>query len=207
MGREASCRCKWGSEETDVKVLLETHELLFKGGLKRKVALSDLQDVSVLDERLCFQVGEDRVALHLGAQVAGRWAKAIAEPPSLAKKLGVSGQTQIATVGVIDDENLRTALAEGISTRPSAAELLFAVVRTSDELKSVLKGCESELANGSPLWVIYPKGRGKDLGEAYIRTTLRDRGMIDTKVASVSDGLTALRFSKRGSKKLLAKAD
>jgi len=41
------------------------------------------------------------------------------------------------------------------------------------------------------------KGPGKLIGETEIRTLLRQEGFIDTKVASVSASLTALRFIKQ----------
>jgi hypothetical protein len=45
---------------------------------------------------------------------------------------------------------------------------------------------------------MYPKGAGKPIGETEIRETLRRAGWMDTKVASVSATLTALRFNARG---------
>ena len=62
-------------------------------------------------------------------------------------------------------------------------------LRTLDDSRGFLDG-------GIPIWMVYPKGAGCSLGETAIRTTLRQRGLRDTKVASVSAMLTALRFFK-----------
>jgi hypothetical protein len=45
MGREATCHCKWGDEEGDCKVLLETGELILRLGIRRRVPLSSLAGV------------------------------------------------------------------------------------------------------------------------------------------------------------------
>jgi hypothetical protein len=44
--------------------------------------------------------------------------------------------------------------------------------------------------------VVYTKGRGAPLGETAVRAALRERGLIDLKVASVSAALTALKFAR-----------
>jgi hypothetical protein len=50
-----------------------------------------------------------------------------------------------------------------------------------------------------PIWMVYAKGPGHPLNESAIRSYLRTNGMMDTKVASVSSELTALRFTIRKS--------
>jgi hypothetical protein len=58
-----------------------------------------------------------------------------------------------------------------------------------------MKQANSHAVRGVPLWIIYPKG--EKTSESSVRNSLRSRGFIDTKVASVSAKLTALRFLKR----------
>src|SRR4051794_12231474 len=106
MGREASCHCRWGTEEANVVALLETHELILRGGMRRKVALSSIHDLSVNEESLTFRVDSDRVELELGKQAAGRWARAIAEPPSLASKLGILNRRHVKVLGQVEDDAL-----------------------------------------------------------------------------------------------------
>jgi hypothetical protein len=100
MGREATCRCKWGAEEADCKVLLETGELILRLGMRRRVPWAEMSAVSVLDSKLHFKVGPDRVELNLGPEVAQRWAKVIASPlPTLAHKLCISTTTKLFVIG------------------------------------------------------------------------------------------------------------
>jgi len=201
MGREANCRCRWAAESADCKVLLESHELIVRGpsGLfHRRVLIASLTEVKVHDSELRFRAGEDRVALNLGSEQAQRWARAITTPPpTLAVKLGISAASHLALIGELDAEELQIAIAEAASTDGNDANLILAKVRTSMDLNYVLD-TYSAYTGKPPVWIVYAKGSGKPLTESDIRDTMRHEGFIDTKIASVSLALTALRFIKRG---------
>ena len=110
MGREATCHCKWGSEEGDCKVLLEGRELILRSGIRRRVALSAVSSVAARGANLVFTVGQEKVALCLGVVAAPHWAKAIQAPPlSLAGKLGISRATRLSVVGNIESDELNEA--------------------------------------------------------------------------------------------------
>jgi hypothetical protein len=70
-------------------------------------------------------------------------------------------------------------------------------VDTPESLQTALDQAMKQLLTGIPIWFVYPKGPGHPLNETAIRTLLRSNGMMDTKVASVSAKLTALRFNLR----------
>lgn len=196
MGREASCQCTWAEEAGACKVLLESRELIVRGAIRRRVLVSSLADVTAKGEQLVFRVGQDKVTFHLGAELAQRWAKAIATPPpSLAKKLGISPASQLLLIGQVEDNELKAAIAEAGTTDGKEVDLILACVKTPAELDRALKQCSASAR--SSVWIIYPKGPGKQLGESAIREQLHSRGFIDTKVASVSATLTALRFARR----------
>ena len=196
MGREAICQCRWASDAAVCKVLLESRELIVRGAIRRRVPLSALGDVSVKADQLTFRVGQENIALTLGSAVAQRWAEAIATPPpSLAKKLGISRTSNVLLIGDADGE-LKAALAEAGAVDGNKVNLILACVETPAELDRALEQCAADAAN-SPLWIIYPKGTGHKLGEPAVLETLRSHGFMDTKVASVSTKLTALRFVKR----------
>ena len=197
MGREASCRCQWEGEEADVKALLETEELILRGAIRRNIPFSAIRDLEVDGEGLTFRVGTDRVALKLGSPAAARWARAIAEPPSLASKLGIANGKRVRTLGSFADEALNVALSQATPAQDGQPELILLLARTPKELDDLLTRCEGEVTSGASIWVLYPKGKGKALAESHVRDTLRARGMVDTKVASVSAELTGLRFSHR----------
>jgi hypothetical protein len=196
MGREATCHCKWGAEEADCKVLLETGELVLRLGRRRRVPWSEMSAVSARENKLHFKVGPDCVELNLGPEVAQRWAKVIASPlPTLAHKLGISSTTKLSVIGKVKSEELKAAIAEGSLARGKDADLILICVNSQLELDRYLAG----KTYSKPLWIIYPKGPTSEVKESAVRTLLRSQGFIDTKVASVSADRTALRFVSRPS--------
>src|ERR1700733_6010891 len=196
MGREATCHCKWGADEGDCKVLLEGSDLILRSGLRRRVSLSAMSDVAAAGSKLVFTVGQDHVELGLGPEAAQRWAKAIqTPPPSLAGKLGISRTTRLAVVGKIQSEELEEAVSEAAPAKGKDADLVLLCVNSQSELQQYF----AVETYTSPLWVVYPKGANSEVKESDLRDLLRGRGFIDTKVASVSARLTALRFAKRKS--------
>jgi hypothetical protein len=197
MGREAVCTCDWAGTVAEVKALLETGELILRGEIRRRVPFGEIKNVKVRADCLCFTVGREAVQLVLGAAVAGKWAAAITSPPaSLARKLGITDKTTVRTIGEIEDENLKSALAESARISAKDADLIVACVDTPASLHSALKQASAAVAMGVPIWVVYAKGPGHPLNETEVRDFLRSNGLMDTKVASVSSALTALRFSK-----------
>jgi hypothetical protein len=196
MGREATCHCKWGREEGDCKVLLEGRELILRSGIRRRVSLSAMSSIVARGSNLVFTVGQDQVELRLGVEAAQRWAKAIqTPPPSLAGKLGISRTTRLSVVGNIESDELKEALAEAAPASGKEVDLVLLCVNSQSELQQYL----AAKTYTSPLWIVYPKGANSEVKESSLRDLLRSRGFVDTKVASVSARLTALRFVERKS--------
>ena len=198
MGREAICRCKWGGVTAQVKALLETQELILRGELRKRVPFAELKSIEAKGERLCFTVAGERVELALGNDYATKWAAAIlAGPKPLAKKLGITSETAVRVIGEPGDETLNEALAQAAQILARNATLIVACVETPAELASALKKSGEQLAAGVPIWLVYPKGKGHPLNESMIRDAVLSMGLVDTKVAAVSDRLTAIRFNLR----------
>jgi hypothetical protein len=152
--------------------------------------------VAALGSKLVFKVGRDQVELHLGPEAAQRWAKAIAAPlPDLASKLGISPTTRLSVVGDVGGKELKAALAQGTAARGKEVDLTLICANTQSEVDQYFAG---QTLSG-PLWIVYPKGADSQVKESQVRDLLRSRGFIDTKVASVSAKLTAIRFVKRKS--------
>jgi hypothetical protein len=178
-----------------VKVLLESGEIVFRGAIRKRLSLSEVRNVKVVADRLCFTAGREPVQLFLGSDAAGKWAKAISKPaPSLARKLGITNSTIVRTIGSIEDRALQSALDEAGRISAKDAGLIVAYVDTHESLHATLQVAKPQLLKDVPIWIVYAKGPGHPLDEAAIRSLLRDKKMMDTKVASVSAKLTALRF-------------
>ena len=199
MGREARCAASWGSRSGEVTALLETTEVLVRGAFRASAPRASVRDVQVVGDTLRFRAGKDRVALVLGA-AAPRWAAALAKPPpSLAVKLGIAPETRVLIDGEVDDAALAEALAEAGSAnaKPHDVDLIVARVDDADALAEVAARHDRRLASGVPMWVVYTKGKAAPLGETAVIAMLRERGLIDLKVAAVSATLTALKFARR----------
>jgi hypothetical protein len=196
MGREARCACRWGDHEGHVTALLESNELIVRGAVRKRAALDALREISAHDDKLAFMVGGERIELMLGAARARRWANAIAAPrPTLARKLGITPSTRLSITGTIDDDGLSDAVATAATVTASLGAADLAIVRT-DDIDVLAKWVDStkSIESLAPAWVVYIKGRAAPLGERGVRDVMRDSGFVDTKVAAVSERLTALRF-------------
>jgi hypothetical protein len=197
MGREAVCLCDWAGNAVEVKAVLEGGEIVLRGALRKRVPFSEIKNVKAEAGRLRFTAAGDCVDLHLGA-AAEKWAAAITTPPpSLAHKLGMTDKTIVRVIGQVCDEALNEAIAQSAGISNQDTSLMVACVDSPDSLDAALRAAKPQLLKGVPLWMVYAKGPGHAIDETAIRTLLRENGLIDTKVASVSAKYTALRFIHR----------
>lgn len=197
MGREANCSCTWGRESGVCKVLLEPPDIILRGEVRRKAAIASLTQLRLEREALCFSASGQPVELALGAVQSERWLKALRAPATtLAAKLAIKPGTLVCVLGEPEDPALEEAIACGALASAREADLLIAVVREADALHKAF-GQWARCPQQPPIWIVYPKGRNQSINESEIRSILRGNGLIDTKVASVSAVLTALRFVHR----------
>src|ERR1700677_3131664 len=196
MGLEAKCRCRWNGASGEVKAILEAHELILRGQVKRRFPLADLSDLRTIGDELHFKNSAGEFALELGADRARRWAAKIATPPfSLAKKLGVAPTSKVMLIGPIHDIALQEALKDGIAARKEEAGLSLAVVHDGPTLIHAPRVHES-LAGGTAIWIVHGKGRQASFGEGPVRSFMRGAGYRDNKVSAVSDPLSATRYTR-----------
>lgn len=196
MGREAIAQAEIGSESGEVRVLLESQELILRGNIRRRFPREALTDVHVDEDALCFQAMGESVRLYLGATVAAAWAKAIATPlPSLKAKLGLAKGGQALCVGTFDDPLLDEAVNDSRAQDIARADMIIARVDGLSDLEAALAiHAASPLL---PLWAVYPKGSGVTFGDSHIREILRAAGFRDSKSCAVSPRLTATRYGRR----------
>lgn len=195
MGKEASCLCQYSRQTYQVKVVLESTELIFRGELKKRIARTSISSVTTSDKNLSFQADGEIISLTLGEVEAARWQRALqTPPPSLAQKLGITLNTCVQIYGEIDDGNLHDALQIAARTSKQAGDLFLARVNDLPDLQEITNLLPRLSKEGTPIWIVYPKGSGQPLSESHIRSTLRAQGFIDNKVASISSKLTGLRF-------------
>jgi hypothetical protein len=194
MGREALIHVEVGNEAAEVKALLEAHELILRGEIKRRFTKAAMERLAVEREALCFVANGEAVRLHLGAKMATNWMEAILKPPaSLRAKLGLDNGAMALLVGVHDDAALAEATEGALVTGETKPDMLLALVDSEADLDHALE-VQSNYT-GLPIWAIYPKGKAAKFGDTAIRTKLRAAGFRDTKSCAVSDRLTATRYN------------
>jgi hypothetical protein len=202
MGLEAKCRCRCNGFSGEVKALLEAHELILRGEIKRRFPLADISDLRTIGDELRFKNSAGEFALELGAHQARRWAKKISTPPpSLAQKLGVGPTSKVLLIGPIDDIALHEALKDGIAALKEEARLSLAVVHDEPRLIHAL-GVHESSTSGTPIWIVHEKGQKTSFGEGPVRSFMRGAGYRDDKVSAVSDTLSATRYARSKDRKV-----
>jgi hypothetical protein len=112
------------------------------------------------------------------------------------EKLGVTSGLDVLLLGIEDDEAfVKEVRAAGAAIRTSGsrqADIVFALFRGRDDLRR-LAGLVPRIKAAGVLWTLRPKG-SKALTEAEMMRAGQDAGLVDVKVVSFSDVLTAEKF-------------
>lgn len=115
---------------------------------------------------------------------------------SRVEKLGIKKGLDVLLLGIEDDaafvKEARDAGASIRASGPRQADMIFAVFRRRDDLRR-LAPLVPRLKAAGVLWTLRPKG-SKDLTEAEMMRAGQDAGLVDVKVVSFSDVLTAEKF-------------
>jgi hypothetical protein len=115
---------------------------------------------------------------------------------SRVEKLGVKEGSDVLLLGIEDDkafvDELRAAGAKVRTSGTRRADMIFATFRHRDDLRR-LAALINRLHADAVLWTLRPKG-SKDLSEAEMMRAGQQAGLVDVKVVSFSDVLTAEKF-------------
>ncbi len=189
MGREVRCLVRSGGDEAEAKALLETDEVIVRSPFRLKVPRSDITGTAVDGDRLTIDhAGGPPLVLELGAKEAARWAHDIANPKTLADKLGVKPGQRVRLVGDADPE----LVGAGVAADGGEPDVVFLQVDEESDLARIAE-LRAQIVPDGAIWVIRPKGRA-DLTEAMVLGAGRDAGMYDVKTARVSATHTGLKF-------------
>ena len=201
MGLEAHCQARINERTVDVKALLESDELILRGEHRARLAFSSLDGIEAADGQLRLQHQDDKIVLHLGT-AAERWAEKIRNPRTLLDKLGVKPGMRAAAIRLTDADllqQLRTTIA--LTEAPAGAspdlsgstyDLIFFQIDDLADL-AVLSALRGMIVQAGAVWVVHPKGR-RDLKDTDVMAAGKAAGLVDNKVARVSEVHSALRF-------------
>jgi hypothetical protein len=189
MGREVRCLVRSGGDEAEAKALLETDEVIVRSPFRLKVPRSDITGTAVDGDRLTIDhAGGPPLVLELGAKEAARWAHDIANPKTLADKLGVKPGQRVRLIGDADPE----LVGAGVAADGGEPDVVFLQVDEESDLARIAE-LRAQIVPDGAIWVIRPKGRA-DLTDAMVLGAGRDAGMYDVKTARVSATHTGLKF-------------
>ena len=183
MGQESKCKLDLGGHSYEGKALLETSELIFRGGTRLKIAFKDISRVEASDGTLIVTFPEGEATFHLGAPAA-KWAAKILNPPTRLDKLGVKAGTRIRWIGPPDKEFQEEAKTKGASFVRTKPDLTFIAAEIPADLQKI---------DNPPVWIVFPKGV-KQIKEGEVLAAGGAAGLVDIKVASFSATHTALKF-------------
>jgi hypothetical protein len=195
MGREARCTIEHHGRPYEGRALLETKDVQLRAPeLRVDLPFADLVGIeATADGWLELRTAAGLTRIQLGADAA-KWAERIRHPPSAMEKLGIGPGTAVRLIGSVDPA-LRAEVqgreARVVRSNVAAAVLLFAPAAVSDLAK--LADLRAAMADDAAVWVVWPKGR-KELTETHVREAALAAGLVDVKVASVSEALSGLKL-------------
>jgi len=189
MGREVRCLVRSGGDEAEAKALLETDEVIVRSPFRLKVPRADITGTAVDGDRLTIEhAGGPPLVLELGAKEAAKWAHDIANPKTLADKLGVKPGQRVRLIGHADPE----LVGAGVAADGDGADVVFLPLDVPADLERIAE-LRAQIAPDGAIWVIRPKGRD-DLTESMVLGAGREAGMYDVKTARISATHTGLKF-------------
>jgi hypothetical protein len=195
MGQEVQCKVRFGGKTAVGKALLESEELLFRGGMRLKIPFRAMKSVKSADGELRIEFPEGTAIFELGLQ-AQKWAEKIHHPKSLLDKLGVKPGAVVSVIAVRDErflEQLRERTNEISEARPrSESDWIFLGAESKGDF-SQIRPLTKSLKKTGGMWIVYPKGQ-EHITEKDVLGAGKKAGLVDVKVVSFSATHTALKF-------------
>jgi hypothetical protein len=191
MGREARCAVIHDGQEAEAKALLETDELIVRSPFRLTVPRAGIRSATAAGEALEVVYDGGALTLRLGEREAAKWAADIANPKTLADKLGVKAGQRVRLVGAADAE-LTELVGAGQQVADGEADVVFLAAETPATLEQIAS-LRDQIARDGAIWVIRPKGRD-DLTEGMVIAAGRGAGMHDIKIARISATHTGMKF-------------
>lgn len=195
MGKTTTARLHYDGKTYEGEAMLETAELLFRGGRRLVIPFAKIESVDAREKMLEVKFGGDVAVFELGPQAA-QWAEKIRNPKSVIQKIGIKAGQVVSVVHLDDEafvEDLEKAgavVSRGRARKSSDAIVYGASTRADLERLATLK---SSLAPNGALWIIRPKGK-KEITESDSMAAGKAAGLVDVKVVRFSDTHTAEKF-------------
>jgi hypothetical protein len=200
MGNEVNCRARFGKQESEGKVLLETSEIVFRGDFRLKIPFTTIRSAKVVGEDLQIHTAEGVALFELGAATAAKWRERILHPKTRIEKLGIKAGTRISLIGFENQdeefekelESTKAVVAATNQPPPKDCDAIFLRIATNKQLTLIAKVARG-MFGAVALWIVYPKGQ-QHITEGDVLSAGRKAGLTDIKVVGFSTTHTALKF-------------
>jgi hypothetical protein len=196
VGNEAVCTVRYEGKASEGKALLETNEIIFRGGdFRLKIPLKEIAALDATDGELSVGYNGSVAVFELGRE-AEKWATKIRNPRGLMDKLGVKAGMRVAVLGVQDDDfesQLEARDVARIEGEQRDLDIVFYEADVVDDLVR-LPALRSAIKQAGAVWVVSPKGKAAHIRDVDVMAAARDAGLVDNKVASFSETHTALKL-------------
>jgi hypothetical protein len=195
MGNEVKCTVRMGKEASEGKALLETSEILFRGGFRLKIPFASIKSAKAADGELRLETADGLAVFEMGA-AAEKWCQKILHPKSRIEKIGLKPGAKISLLGGFAPDFLEELQELPASvTKDKVAPGADAVFLAADSQQALLEvqKVAKTVKGAAALWIVYPKGQ-KSITENQVIAAGRKTGLQDVKVVGFSPTHTALKF-------------
>ena len=204
MGSEAVCSVRYAGQVSQGKALLETSEVIFRGGeFRLRIPFADMTSIAAGDGELKLGYNGDVAVFELGRD-AEKWAEKIRNPRGLMEKLGVKPGMRVVVLGVAETGFLSELTARvgppGNTIGDAGADIVFYEADRLGDLGRLAE-LRGAIKPAGAVWVVSPKGKsmlevpeGERVRDVDVMTAAREAGLVDTKVVAFSATLTALKL-------------
>lgn len=195
MGSEARCDVRLNKQTSKGRARLEEKELLFRGDFRLKIPFGDVKSIDVKRGVMTIAFPGGEAAFDLGPD-AEKWAEKIRNPRGLLDKLGVKPGMKVSLLGIEDagfKKQLRARTDDVTEGRAAKGSDIVFVKMTEAKEAARLEALRTAIKPGGAVWVVWPKGQ-KAFREDDARNAGPAAGLVDVKVASFSDTLSALKM-------------
>jgi hypothetical protein len=195
MGQELQCTATIGGKRGKGKALLETDDLVFRGGdLRAKIPYKSIREVRDAKGKLHVTYDGGTATFDLG-DAAAKWAERIRSPKSRIDKLGVKPDHRVAVIDVRDaafDAELRGRVQSVASKLGHEHDIIFYAANDAAAVKKLAE-VKKYLAPAGALWIVRRKG-DPEVTESGVMAAGKAAGLVDVKVVKFSDTHTAEKF-------------
>jgi len=204
VGIELKCTVSFGEQKSEGKALLETSEILFRGGFRLKIPFSTIKSAKAVKGELRLQTAEGLAVFALGS-AAEKWCGKILHPKSRIEKLAVKAGVRVSLLGKFGEDFLRevrgrtNSVVRGETAADSKfisfavdSECIFLAADSKEDFAALPRIVKS-MQGAAALWIVYPKGQ-KHITENDVLAAGRKTGLKDVKVVGFSPTHTALKF-------------